>query len=281
MNTKLNECDAAVLYIFGQSNAHAHEQRLENDELVRYGLKHVFTLDNRIDRSLDNKNVTWRQYNSEFNNLGEVQNGTATLAHYTALEWERRIEGGQRLPDLYIVQISAGGQGIINDMWTPDMDKTISDDRKAPVPLYHLAMHIDELVYDDLKKRFKNPISIGLHWIGSESDALEKASKKSDFRRRYDFFFDTIISSLGFECPIYLYRTVCKNCLECRNGLENVNNIFDEYTRIYKNCSIVSASASPFWDENADDLGIFADGIHYRAYVQKWFSDKLFDNLGI
>lgn len=282
LEKKLQNADAAILYISGQSNAHAHAQVLPEGEEVKHCLKHVFTLDHRIDRSLTNESLTWRQYTSQYNNLGEHQDNTATLGYFTAIEWEKRIENGEKLPDLYIVQISIGGEAILNGMWNMDMKPEIVDDDTVPTPLYHLALHTYRLVNDDMKARFKNPIALGWHWIGSESDCIKEFSESENLRADYDKFFDTMFDAIGFECPLYLYRLVFyKNGTAYIKGIETVNKIFEDYTCKYKNCSIVDCRKSPYWDENAFALGIFneIDNIHYLAKVQKWFKDEFFKDL--
>lgn len=282
LEKKLQNADAAILYISGQSNAHAHGQVLPEGEEINRCLKHVFTLDHRIDRSLTNETVTWRQFTSQFNNLGEHQDNTATLGYFAAKEWEKRIENGEKLPDLYIVQISIGGQGILNGMWNMTMKPELVNDNVTPIPLYHLALHTYDLVYRDMKARFKNPAAIGWHWIGSESDCIKEFSESTSLRTDYDKFFDTTFNAIGFECPLFLYRLVFyKNDTVYIPGVETINGIFEDYVHKYKNCRIIDCRQSPYWDENASALGIFneTDNIHYLAKVQKWFSKEFFKAL--
>ena len=49
---------------------------------------------------------------------------TIRIALLTILQsWQNTIDSGDDLPDLYIVQISFGSQGIVNGMWNPDKEK--------------------------------------------------------------------------------------------------------------------------------------------------------------
>lgn len=282
MTEKLKNADAAVLYIAGQSNAHAHAQALPEEEKLRFGLKHVFTLDHRIDRSLDNKSLIWRQFTSEYNNLGEHQDDTATLGYYTALEWEKRIEQGEKLPDLYIVQISIGAQGVANGMWNMEMEKKLVNDDVTPVPLYHLAMHIYSLVYEDLKARYKNPAAIGWHWIGSESDAVKEYADIPTMPAYLERFFDDMFSAIGFECPAYFYKLAhYKNDSAYKKGIDLINDIFNKYLAKHKSGKMVDCTLSPYWNFDLVGSGIYneEDKIHYLSPVQKWFADQLFVNL--
>ena len=272
---KLKNADAAVVYIMGQSNAHAHAQVLNDDEIIKSGLNRVFTLDYRIDRSLDKNTLTWRQYTTQYNNLGEHQDNTCTLGCNIAKEWERRIDSGENLPDLYIVQISEGCMGILNGQWNMDLENRIKED----APLYHLALHINKLVYGDLNKKYKNPMALGFHWIGSESDAVEPFCSDTNFRRIYDKFFDDVIASVGFECPVFLYRLVhYVNGSAKAKDIDMINGIFSEYTKKYDNCSIISAGDSDLWDDTAENSGVFTDDkIHYLADTQRYFCRRFFE----
>lgn len=275
INDRLKNADAAVVYIMGQSNAHAHAQVLNEDEIIKSGLNHVFTLDYRIDRSLDNDTLTWRQYTSQYNNLGEHQDNTCTLGYNIAKEWEKRIDNGEKLPDLYIVQISEGCMGILNGQWNMDLENKIKED----APLYHLALHTDRLVYKDLNKKYKNPVALGFHWIGSESDAVEPFCSDQNFRKIYDKFFDDIMDSIGFECPMFLYRLVhYKNGTPKAKDIDMINGIFSDYTKHYKNCVMISAAESELWDGNDENSGVFSnDKIHYLADTQRYFCKRFFE----
>lgn len=273
----LKDGDAAVVYICGQSNAHAHGQTLMDAEAINHGCKHVFTLDPRIGKNLADPSIVWRQYTSQYNNLGEHQDNTCTLGWYIAKTWETRIAQGEQLPDLYIVQISIGGQGILNGLWNMELPA------EADGPLYPLAMHVLPAVEKDLRARYQKPIAIGFHWIGSESDTDQPYSSLPSFRRIYDRFFDSILAAVGFACPLFLYKLLFyRNETACISGIEMVNQIFAAYTQKYAPCYLVDCTRSPLWDASHPNLGIFApDNIHYLGRTQRWFGERFLEFLGL
>ena len=199
---------AAVLFISGQSNAHAHHQYLSEEEKITEPLKNVFALDRDPNQSFDIQDVVWSGFTTAGKNLGESQDHTASLAYHTALLWQNAIDNGMKLPDLYIVQVSIGSQGIINGMWNRDKEKVMKpgDLKNVDISLYPWALQVNRLAMENLKKQGFEPQVIGWHWIGSEQDILHAAYEREDFQERYDFFFDTMLEAIGAPCPLYLYK---------------------------------------------------------------------------
>ena len=118
------------------------------------------------------------------------------------------MDQGACLPNLYIVQISIGSQGIVNGMWNPDKEKIMIPGVLGTVniSLFSWALQVNRLALLNLKKQEKNPFVIGWHWIGSEQDIWEGGFDRSDFQERYDYFFDAMLQSIGEPCPTYLYK---------------------------------------------------------------------------
>ena len=96
---------AAVLFISGQSNAHAHGRFMAEEDRIVETMKNVFSLDRTPNRSFDITDVVWSGYTTAGKNLGESQDHTYTLASFVAKYWQKSIDEGEKLPDLYIVQI--------------------------------------------------------------------------------------------------------------------------------------------------------------------------------
>ena len=167
-----NGADAAVLYIMGQSNAHAHDQNLAEQEHITCPMKNVRTLNRAYNQSFENDHVEWSGFTSAEYNLGETQDHTASLAYYTAKAWQKAIDDGMALPDLYIVQISIGAEGLFagNDngptgMWSMEKPKKLKPGvlLEADIALFPFALHTMKLVHEDLSARFHNPYMLGLH----------------------------------------------------------------------------------------------------------------------
>ena len=272
---------AAVLFINGQSNAIAHQQFLAEEDRIYEPMKNVFGLDRNPNQSFDISDVVWSGWTSGGKNLGESQDHTASLAYFVAKKWQAAIDEGKDLPDLYIVQISIGSQGIINGMWNRDKERVIKPGilGETDISLLPLALHINPLVMKNLRDAGKNPEVIGWHWLGCEQEVWYEAYLREDFKERYDYHFDVMRKSMGGDIPTYLYKVVVRGGLERFNlPLEAEDYINDEIVRQASRfgAKLIDVRTSPYW--KADDnmyFGILAsDRAHYLPFVQEWFADK-------
>lgn len=274
---------AAVVFITGQSNAHAHGQFLPENERITVPMKNVFALDREHNQSFALNDVTWSGFTTHGKNLGEWQDHTASLAYYLAVRWQNAIDRGQQLPDLYIVQMSIGSQGIINGMWNPDMPKTMLPGPRPEVniSLYPFAEMIFPMALSNLRRQGLEPVVIGWHWLGSEQDVMADAYAREDLEWRYDSFFDNMLSFIGAPCPTYLYKLYFQKCCEAENvptyAVDRLNEQFIRQCQRHRNMQIVQTEECPYWDENHPHWGIFcADNGHYLACTQEWFADRFF-----
>lgn len=276
----------AVVFINGQSNAHAHHQYLKEEERVTKPMRNVFSLDRNPNQSFDITDVVWSGFTTEGKNLGETQDHTASLAYHLAKRWQGAIDRGVELPDLYIVQISIGSQGIINGMWNRDKEEIL---RPGPlgtvdIALFPLALKINRLVLSNLKTAGKEPVVIGWHWIGSEQEIHNKVYEREDAQQRYDYFFDTMMDSMGGSVPLYLYKIytqkVCDRINLPAEATEEVNRLLLSQCDRFKDVRVIEAEQCPSWDRDAVHLGIFAeDDGHYLAEVQSWFAETFFTDV--
>lgn len=274
--------DAAIVYISGQSNAHAHGQMLPESEIITAGLKNVFALDRKPNQSFENIPAVWSNFTSRGKNLGETQDDTASFAYYLAKRWQAAIDGGLELPDLYVVQISVGAQGLLGGMWSKSL---YAEKRLVPgelgsvdISLYPLAERVYKAVYADLSCRFRNPLALGWHWIGSEQDHIEYPVQSAEPAARYDDFFDTMLKAIGFPCPVFFYKLLFTSDNSSPRGRDALNGEFLRQAKRLGNAYIVEADRSPLWNPNDDGLGIFApDRVHYLAQTNKWFADSFFE----
>ena len=271
----------AVVFIGGQSNAHAHGQKLPENEWITEPLPNVFSLDRDPNQAYDRDSVVWSGFTTAGKNLGESQDHTASLAYHLAKLWQGAIDAGKALPDLYIVQISIGSQGIINGMWNRDRARTLIPGPLGTVniALFPLAQQIYRLVMADLGEAEV----LGFHWLGCEQEIWHEAYKSPELAERYDHFFDSMLAAIGVPCPVYFYETYLKLCCQ-RFGIPEeaaagVNAaIYRQAERL--GATLVRAKDSPFWDETAQGYGIFAaDNGHYLAKVQQWYAQRFFEEI--
>ena len=277
---------AAVVFITGQSNAHAHGQYLPEQERITVPMKNVFALDREQNQSFELEDVVWSGFTTQGKNIGEWQDYTASLAYYLAVRWQDAIDAGGNLPDLYIVQMSIGSQGIINGMWNPDWPKAMEPGTLdvVNISLYPFAQKIFPMVLDNLHCQGLEPEVIGWHWLGSEQEVCNGAYEREDFESRYDSFFNGMLSFIGTDCPTYLYKLYFQKYCEANNippyAVDKINQQFERQCHHHRNMQIVRAEDCPNWDENHPNWGIFCfDNGHYLASTQEWFADQFFQKV--
>jgi hypothetical protein len=80
-------------------------------------------------------------------------------------------------------------------MWNPEKEKCLIPGKlgEADISLYPLALHINRLAMENLRKSGKDPIVLGWHWLGSEQDTREGGYDNPKLLQIYDNFFDTMI----------------------------------------------------------------------------------------
>ena len=280
---KTNE-NVAVVFINGQSNAHGHGQVMKECDRITTPLKNVFSLDRNPNQSFDITDVVWSGFTTEGKNLGEIQDHTYSLASFLAKQWQKAIDQGSDLPDLYIVQMSIGSQGIINGMWNPDQPKRMTPGvlGEVDISLFPWALQINRLIISNLKNNGKRPLVIGWHWIGSEQDICEHAYERLDLKQRYNDFFDQMLQSIGEECPLYLYKLclerLCARVEIQRRAIDNINEAMRGQLARHQNVTFVETDKCPYWDKDDAHSGIFGeDDIHYLGKVQEWFAQQFFE----
>lgn len=280
----LKNSDAAVVFIGGQSNAHAHMQAMDPADRVTEPMKNVFKLDATRNQSFDTTDAFWSGFTTQDYNLGEVQDDTYSFAYYLATKWQRAKDEGKPLPDLYIVQISIGSQGILNGLWNKDIQPVIVPGPIGVcwVSLYWLALHVNPLVIQNLKAHFKHPTVLGWHWIGSDQDVVHGGYDHPDFHTRYDEFFDTMLPTMD-NPPLYLYKPVYYKLAEDHEAfrMEGIHGVTDELRRQmtrYPKSELVEVDKDcPNWDPTDELSGVFSpDNIHYRKETQEWLADHFF-----
>ncbi len=282
MQNNLKSADAAVLFIMGQSNAHAAKSYLLAKDRITTPLKNVFSLDRKENQSFNIDKVTWSGFTTEGKNLGETLDHTTSFAYYVASMWQQAIDNGKNLPDLYIVQLSIGGQGIIEGMWNPDRAPVIKPGQlwEVNISLYPLAKKIIPLALESLKQKFNNPLILGLHWIGSESDTHINCSSNENTCELFDNFFDDILS-FADNCPLYIYKLVFPAKDEYpQENIDAINkHLFRQVTR-HKNSYFVEIDKTDLWQPFDELKGVFAkDKVHYTEKVHHFFAKQFFDEI--
>lgn len=276
---------AAVFILLGQSNAVGHNLPMDDSDKIITPLKNVFGLNRDRNQSFDITKLTWSGYTSNGMNLGEDQDHTYSIANCLASLWQNVISKGHLLPDLYIVQIAIGAQGVIGDgMWNPQREKVLIPGKLGVVDisLFPFTLHILSLLRKSLLEQDLEPDFVGLHWRGSEQDMRPLGN---DLQIPYEGVFremlDGFCSALGTTPPIVLHRLVFLERIMETNpsgtsvqGMEKINRIFDDLAKTEKNISVFDPLRAPHYIPHERQHGIFLqDAIHFNEETNKWVAE--------
>lgn len=287
---KFDKNTAPLLIVMGQSNAHAPGTHLPEDEMIHTPLKNVFGLSREYNQSLELSDVIWSGFESCGMNLGENQNDTCSLANLFAAKWQNAIDSGIELPDLYIIQISVGGQGIArfevngDNMWCPFRELKF-DPRTSSfnISLYPLATEVLSLAMMNLINSGKHPKVIGLHWNQWEREAYTGSRAMHDAMANYENLFWGFFTALGGDkngknIPFYLYRPLSE--FYPAENAKKLSDIFDNFTERFDDCHIIDLRNSPLWNDTPKTHGVFqADGVHYIGEAHRWFAQYQWNRL--
>ncbi len=269
---------AAVFILLGQSNAVGHNLPMEEQDKILTPMRHVFGLSRTDNQSYDNTALTWNGYTSYGMNLAEEQDHTYSIANCLARQWENAIDGGHELPDLYIVQIAIGAQGVTEKyMWNPGYPQVLIPGKLGTVKiaLTPFATNVFSLLKDSIRDRGAEPEIIGIHWRGGENDFYEGGEVyRPVLKDLYKQIFGGFYEALGEMAPTVLHRLVCfertKNDLEL-NNLHFINQVFEELSEQYPNISVFDIRQAPYYIPGVPGNGIFKeDFVHFTADVNQW-----------
>lgn len=282
---------APVLIVLGQSNAHAHGTQLPDAEIIRTPLKNVHGLSREYNQAYGLDDVTWTGFTTHGMNLGETQDDTCCLANVFAKKWQDAIDGGAALPDLYVMQISVGSQGVAQfeahgaNMWYAMRELKLKPGKlgECDISLYPLTVEILSLAYMNLMSAGKKPQIIGLHWNQWETECFTGSRAMNEAQANYENLFWGFFTALGGGktgkgVPLYLYRALSENYEASR--VERMNGILDGFTKAYEDCRIMDLRESELWNDTPKTHGIFKnDGVHYTPEANRWFAKKQWSDI--
>ena len=277
---KIQENDAPLLIVFGQSNAHGHGTKLPPEERILSPLSNVFGLERRYNQAYDLKDVVWSGFRTEGMNLGETQDHTYCLAEGFARLWQKKTEEGFPLPPLFIIQISIGAMGIAEkerdglNMWWPGRPKVMKSGMLSDVDisLYPLAVQILHLAVENLKRSGRNPRILGLHWNQWETEVDTGGEAVRNAPENYRRLFAGFRQAVGIPCPIWLYRPL-SNVYNNPEGVAAITGMFETLAGSGEDFYLMDLTRSGLWKPERKDKGIFqADLVHYLPEVHRYFA---------
>lgn len=284
--------DAAVFILLGQSNAVGHSLPMKAEDEINNPMANVYGLHCALNQKLDLKELKWSGYTSMGMNLGETQDHTYSLANCLAMQWQAHIDAGneKNLPDLYIINISIGAEGVTgNYMWNPDRAPILIPGKLGTVniSLYPFAQKVFSLVDESFKSRGMDYEYVGLHWRGGEND-LESVAKGIVSTDKLTGIYTTLIEmfndTLG-NPPIILHEIVAKDRMTETDptgnklwAMETTNAIYQDFNKTYPNVVTFDVRNYPGYDASVRGEGMFKeDMIHFTEDVNQWVSQQIFE----
>lgn len=265
--------DMAFIVVMGQSNA-----------MGRHGLSpavapNVFVMP-RGTRTLapysnTNSNVVDTEGSDHANPLTSI-----------AEEWQARIDGGEALPDLAIINISLGGRGVgktaADNPWNPDLINSAGG--TWPIAglgvsatnhsLYALADEAIRAAVAEIEGNGNRPVHLATIWNQWEKDSQADQSAEEypiNIRRIRKMVDEALnIDNASFVCwnPTSLQAPVAGR----RDHLSaSIIDMVDSETNVY----LLDPRQAPNYTGTGAQQGIFFDEIHYLGEVQQWAAQQI------
>lgn len=277
----------AIFMLFGQSNAVGHAMPMEEKDYISEPLENVFGLSRELNQTFDNDKLSFTGYTSFGMNLAETQDNTYSVANCLARAWQNDIDAGVNLPDLYIIHIAIGSQGVYG-MWNPDREPVIVPGKLGVcnVSMYPLAIHVLKLLKKHLTKNELEADYVGIHWRGGEQETDYPVSKlQENLKDTYLRIFSGMREAIQCNAPIVMHRFPFDKVFANRDkegggfhleSMHYINSIFYELANDMENVSVYDVRTCPLYDENAWDCNIFRwDLIHYQGRVNDYVAKEI------
>lgn len=280
----------AVFIMLGQSNAVGYATLIPESERIKTPLKNVFGLTRTNNLSFENRKLVWSPYTSADTILGEENDHTYSVSNALAQLWQNKIDEGETLPDLYIITIAIGAQGVTEEyMWNPDRPKKLIPGPLgvADISLCPLSCHIFSLLDDSFRKRGEEYEIIGLHWRGGEEDmCVSKEKLECELKQIYEQLFEKFYNSLACVPPVVLHKIVCnKRVMEIDpsgkrvESMSYINSVFSLLARENENISLFDVHNAPYYNSELPYDGIFRDGdLHFTPETNRWVAKTILES---
>lgn len=272
-----------VLLVFGQSNAHASGVLLPMNERIAEPMKRVFTLPRAENQFYSPAPVVWRGYTSEDTNLGETQDHTDCFPTAYARIWEENA-ARMDLPDLYIIRISIGAQGVTEGyMWHPLHPRRLvpGPRGRADIALFPFSRDVIRRAFDDLRGRGTEPVVLGLHWFGTEEETGVPTQRLDVLPVLHRVLIRGWREAAGCRVPVIFYKLRCVERSaamgEDPRCIETINASFERAAAEEEDVSTADPRDCPLYDPSEPfNNGLYADGCHLSGPVNRWIAETAF-----
>lgn len=281
-----NSEKAVVFMLFGQSNAVGHGVPMNDNDKITSPLKNVFGLSRELNQSYDNTRLDWSGYLSAGMNLAETQDDTYSVANCLARQWQDAIDTGKDLPDLYIIQIAIGAQGVTEKyMWYPERAPKLIPGPLGTVDisLYPFALRILSLVNESFRELGKTPEFL-MHWRGGEEDiSVPREQLEPVLEEIYSRMFNGFYSALGTRFPLVIhYMSYYERAMEMDptgeqwRSMRYIDTLFEKFARENDNISLFYPRTAPFYDVNTRQHNLYIeDAVHYTPQTNAWVAFEI------
>lgn len=286
----MNKTDAAVFILLGQSNAVGYATCMTDEDKLDIPLKNVFGLNRIHNLSFTSTHLKWTGYTSHGTILGEENDHTYSITNCLAHDWQSAIDKGADLPDLYLINISIGAQGVTPGyMWHPHRAPVLVPGPLGTVDisLCPFAAHIFSLLDDSFASLGKSYEIIGIHWRGGENDfAMTDRTPLLSLKSIYQELFHIFYASLKQTPPVVLHRIICNeraNDLDPTGvyleNLHYINSIFEELAFENHNISIFDVRNAPTYELDSRQHGVFLeDVVHFNPATNHWVAKTILES---
>ena len=281
-----HEKEATVFILLGQSNAVGYATLMDEKERINKPLKNVFGLQRALNQSYHIEKLTWSGYTSAGMNLGETNEHTCSLANCLAKLWQAEIDAGNPLPDLYIVQIAIGAEGVTEKyMWYPDREEKLVPGPLgvADISLYSFTAHILSLLKSSFHSLGKEPSAIEIHWRGGEQELTVPMEQLVGLKDIYDRIFDGIQSALDMNAhytmhslPLFEEEREFNEGGEVRKNIHVINEAFEAEVKERENFFLFDSKTAPHYEPDSKEHGLFLhDFVHYNPKTNWWVAEEI------
>ena len=278
----------AVFMLFGQSNAVGHRATMAEEDIIDTPLANVYGLHRDPNQSFDTDHLTFSGYTSHGMNLAETQDNTYSVANCLARLWQDEIDGGNPngLPDLYIVHIAIGSQGVYG-MWNPDREKVLIPGKlgQVNISMYPLAVHTLELFRAFMEEKGLEPEFVGMHWRGGEQETrLHVSELEEKLKDVYLRLFGGLREAMGYPVPVYMHLMPFKSCMtrirpthHSYISMVYINALFEELCGELEDAHLFDVTRCPHYNPNVPDYGLLRpDLIHFTGETNQWVAAEIF-----
>ncbi|MFE2722611.1 RICIN domain-containing protein [Kitasatospora sp. NPDC059327] len=288
--------DAPVLIVLGQSNAEGGATPMTDaaDRTKCQSLKNVRGLNRTSNRVAGATAAVWSPYTCAGNNLGSEYGAPGLygynyqVASLTALRWQRAIDAGATLPDLNVIHIAWGGQGILENEWQGSNRWWPDRNPKDVESLFPLAMNTIGNGLRALQEAGKRPRVIGIHWNQWEAEAKNAGTTVAGLQEAFLKVLDPLRTITGDSgAPIFLYRPRSRDYVETygEGPTQQVTEALTTFIakqpaphpyRMLDAADATTPTGTPLYNAaTAPNFGIYvSDNVHYNRDVQTWFAEQ-------